>query len=71
MSTNPIGWEPGPFNVGDEVIVCGGHPWRGHSGTLQAYEQYGFGWRGWRVALICPSGQQCYASPDQLQAVRA
>lgn len=62
--------DPGPFKPGEKVLICGGHPWRGHTATLQAFERYGMGWIGWRMALtdLTPK-HECYASVDQLQKV--
>lgn len=52
---------------GDSVRVVGDHPWQGERGTLVAFEEYGLGWKGWRVAL--DNGTECYASTLQLQKV--
>jgi hypothetical protein len=53
---------------GDTVKVTGGsHPWFGERGTLVAFEEYGLGWKGWRVAL--DNGAECYASTLQLQRI--
>lgn len=57
-----------PLKPGDRVFILAGHPWEGHAGNLIAYEPYGLGWVGWRVALDGWNGQ-CYASPEQLQKV--
>jgi len=50
---------------GDRVKVVGAHPWQGERGTLVSFEEYGLGWKGWRVAL--DEGVECYASVIQLQ----
>jgi hypothetical protein len=53
---------------GDEVKIVGAHPWNGERGTLIAFEEYGLGWKGWRVAL--ENGTECYASNLQLKKVK-
>ena len=54
--------------AGDEVKIIGAHPWSGERGSLIAFEEYGLGWKGWRVAL--DNGTECYASNLQLKKVQ-
>lgn len=54
---------------GDRVIIIGDHPWAGNAGTLIAFEKYGLGWNGWRVALDANCGE-CYAGEHELLAPR-
>ena len=54
---------------GDRVMMIGGHAWAGHAGTLIAFEKYGLGWTGWRIALDGNCGE-CYANEDQLAVPR-
>lgn len=52
----------------DSVIITGKHPWTGERGTLVAYERYGPGWMGWRVAL--ENGAECYVDITNLRKAR-
>jgi len=60
--------EPTRLADGDEVKIVGPHPWSGEHGTLVAFEEYGLGWKGWRVAL--ENGAECYASNLQIKKVK-
>lgn len=53
---------------GDTIkIVRAPHPWLGERGELVVFEEYGLGWRGWRVAL--DNGTECYADAVKLRKV--
>ena len=54
---------------GDRVMVIGGHPWSGRAGTIIAFEKYGLGWTGWRIALDGNCGE-CYARENELSVPR-
>lgn len=56
---------------GDRVVIVGKHPWHTHAGTLVAWEIFGLGWTGWRVALDGQHNGECYASPEDLRDLRA
>jgi hypothetical protein len=58
------------MKAGDRVVVVGKHPWATHAGTLVAWEKYGLGWLGWRVALDGNCGE-CYAATHELLNLQA
>lgn len=55
------------LKAGTRVVIVGEHPWATHAATLVAYERYGLGWMGWRVALDEPYQLECYAKPSQIR----
>jgi len=53
------------MKAGDRVCIVGAHPWTGEAGEIIAFEEYGLGWRRWRVRLDV--GGECYAPPHQIR----